>query len=177
LKFTIFILTAILSSTLYICGQTDSDYCGFFDWRSKKDNIKFVFNEIIPSDSAIFIKFYRNDSNKFGGASHVQVIPDSIMTSANIQYIFKQINNNKTKTVWQKKIIRKSKIIKTKFHKNSCVYFFSVPLFTEDKKYCIIIENTICSEYGGERSANLYGKTNDNKWKFIKHIYYEVDLR
>ncbi len=93
---------------------------------------------------------------------------DTIFNKSDRVYLLEQFKAIKN-TTWQKQF-RNSKMMYLEIKKKSNNYYYSVPLFSKDKKYVIIRRFYFCGHLCGYFGYYIYIKISKNKWKFLKCI-------
>lgn len=131
------------------------------------DILKLHSNNFIYPDSSSLnnYEFAQNIFSKTNKLTHYFNKDDA-------NYFVRQINQQR-KDKWQLKI-KGSKLFDTIELVNNRVdkvlYSYSLPLFSADKKYVIIIQAFFCGLVCGGGDYNLYERQQDNSWKKLKQF-------
>src|SRR5688572_9337561 len=116
--------------------------------------------------------------------------PDTIFTRQDINYFLLQINGIKEKAAWESNFMNSKLIDDVRFDSNSrvetnyigrvklgpvnrpeqVIWYYSLPLFTFNKKRAIIIKYFYCGLVCGGGAYYIYEKTNNGGWKLIGEI-------
>lgn len=180
--YKLFLLTFFIFAGQHSIGQTyssiitDKEIYDFLNWltltekkydeepriKQKKifykiiswDTTRFPFKDTIKSSyiDSLFRNFYIKGKGL-----------DEIFMQANREFYFNQ-NVAIKDTIWHQRF-DKSRLIKNKICPNR--YYYSIPLFSLDKKIVIINKIYYCGSecaYGG---YYIYKKVDNDKWEFI----------
>lgn len=161
--------------------------------KSIIDSTKYVYQITIPQDLTFKEKFsnIKNEEEilepPFG---RISVVPDSIFTSRDADYISAQTEINYNFTLNKNKIHHKVEFINTeqllKIQKNyssaddfwdqfrkefgeKCIRSYSLPYFNQKKNICIITISMGCGSLYGGGGTYILKKIN-GKWKHFKTI-------
>ena len=148
-------------------------------WLFKSDTffkaVRHVDNDIIKLRPDNFIYADSLTLNTFQFAQNIFSKQNKLTEYFNINdanYFVRQIKEQR-KDKWNLKI-KDIKIFNTIELTNNRVdkvlYSYSLPLFSADKKYVIIIEAFFCGLVCGGGDYNLYQRQNDNSWVRIKQF-------
>jgi hypothetical protein len=93
---------------------------------------------------------------------------DTIFKQIDRTFIYKQFTAIKD-TIWHEKF-SKSKLLTGQKQRRTNKYYYSIPLFSMDKKYVIIYRKYYCGDecaYGG---YYVYRRLEPNKWEYITAV-------
>jgi hypothetical protein len=93
---------------------------------------------------------------------------DTIFKNEDKQYLFEQFESCKDST-WQNKI-PKATITSRKNKKRPNQYYYSIPLFSKDKKYVIIKREYYCGSLCAHGGYFIYKRLNENSWELVKIV-------
>jgi hypothetical protein len=131
------------------------------------DILKLHSDNFLYADS-LSLKNYQFAQNIFSKANKLT----RYLNKDDANYFVRQINQQR-KGKWQLKI-KGIKLFDTIELVNNRVdkilYSYSLPLFSADKKYVIIIEAFFCGLVCGGGEYNLYERQTDNSWKKLKQF-------
>jgi hypothetical protein len=148
-------------------------------WLFKSDTsfkaARHVDNDILKLNSKNFIYTDSSNLNKYEFAQNIFSKRNKLTQYFNrdeANYFVRQINKQR-KSKWQLKI-KGIKLFDTIELINNRVdkvlYSYSLPLFSNDKKYVIIIEAFFCGLVCGGGDYNLYERQLDKSWIKIKEF-------
>ena len=183
-KKTLSILFAILFFILFnniSFGQTysskisDKEIYKFMNWMSRnqkikpeepKGEIKFISQEISKWDSALFLP--QDIATKYSLKYPTRYLfkEDGIDTIFNIQdqqFMFDQFTSIKD-TIWHKQF-ENSKLWDGKEQERMNLHYYSIPLFSRDKKYVLIIKKYFCGNVCGSIGYYIYQRIDRKTWK------------
>jgi hypothetical protein len=188
----LFLGTASSYSQTYNKIIPDQDYYAFINNDITRDSVKVVqhiFRKIIPlypdnfyfKDSADYL--LKNNSNKtiFIFKHHVwqsSVISnnlDTIFKRTDIDFFGEQLKSMKKRNTWKKSFVNSVFIDKVEYDENDKnvfgrrakygVWGYSLPLFSRDRRYAIIIKlNSVKEAY------YVYRLNKENDWELIKEF-------
>ena len=178
-------------------GQTyntliaDHDYHEFISKVILRDNVKskhYVLKSQYPlkageffySDSSDFeIKNnYQNQNFIFKklkyGSKILSHSLDTIFARKDIDFFGSQLQSMLPETKW-KSSFKNAVLVDSAEHiahrrVKHIVYRYSLPLFSHDRKYAIVIKTFYCGMLCGGGGYYIYRKTNDNNWSLVKTI-------
>ncbi|RXK60787.1 hypothetical protein ESA94_10005 [Lacibacter luteus] len=174
----LFIISHLTSSAQkYSLVIKDSAIINFMQWLFQNDSsfksVKQVNNKIVRfhSDNFIYtdssvLNTDRFSQNIFRKENNL----NEYFNAGDANYFAQQINQQFTDK-WQLSIKRVMLLDSIKLINNrvdNVVYSYSLPLFSVDNKYTIIIEAFFCGLVCGGGEYNLYERGIDNTWKRIK---------
>ena len=130
------------------------------------DILKLRLDNFIYTDSSTLNKQFAQ--NIFSKANKLT----EYFNKDDADYFVRQINQQR-KDKWQLKIkgiklFDAIELINNRVDK--VLYSYSLPLFSADKKYVIIIEGFFCGLVCGGGNYNLYERQLDNSWKKLKQF-------
>ncbi len=146
-------------------------------WLFKSDTsfkaIRHVDNDILKLHSDNFIYVDSTTINNYQFAQNIFSKPNNLIQYFNkddANYFVQQISQQ-SKDKWQLKI-KGIKLFDTIELINNRVdkvlYSYSLPLFSINKKYVIIIEAFFCGLVCGGGEYNLYERQSESSWKKVK---------
>lgn len=168
----------------YSSVTSDKEIYDFLNWMTVNDGKyeeepklkrKHIYHKILSWETENFItkdtalinqdQFFSIDGSyiyqRNGGT-------DTIFNQQDRDFIFKQFKAIKD-TVWHHKF-SKSKLLTTKKQKRPNRYYYSIPLFSVDRKYVIIYRKYFCGDecaYGG---YYVYRRVGNNKWEYLTAV-------
>jgi hypothetical protein len=178
-------LTIIFFSLCLTCSAQkysnvieDTAITNFMNWLFKSDTsfkaAKHVDNDILKLHSDNFI-YADSLTFNYQFAQNIFRKTNKLTTYFNkddANYFVQQVDQQR-KYKWQLKI-KAIKLFDTIELLNNRVdkvlYSYSLPLFSADKKYVIIIEAFFCGIVCGGGDYNLYERQADNSWKRVKQF-------
>jgi hypothetical protein len=168
----------------YSSITTDKEIYDFLNWMTKHEDKyreesklkrKAVFYKILTWDSANFIA---KDSNLINQFPYFEIEgqylfqkragADTLFSKADRRFLFQQFNAIKD-TVWHMRFSH-SKLLKNGQQNRPRINYYSIPLFTENKKYVIIHRYYYCGNLCAHGGYFIYEKIGDNKWKYITAV-------
>jgi len=175
----------LLSFSLVIAGQKystavpDTAIFSFMSWLLKSDT---AFKATRQADNDMLklqpVNFEFADSLKLSNYLYAQNIFNkrnnlgSFFNQSDATFFIRQIENQQ-KRKWNLKI-KGVKFVDTIEMVNNRVekvlYSYSMPLFTKDNKYVVIIEAFFCGLVCGGGDYNLYERQSGNTWKLVKQF-------
>ena len=132
--------------------------CNILSW----DTVNFI-----AKDTAMFRKYplLSIEANYlFQGKSGT----DTIFKQADREFLFQQFLAVKD-SVWHDSFSN-SKLLKTKKHRRPNRYFYSIPLFSVDRKYVVISREYFCGDLCAYGEFYIYKKIGDSKWKYVTSV-------
>ena len=183
------LLIGILNFTL-ATGQTyssvtsDQEIYDFLNWMTVNDSKygeetklkrKHIHYKILGWDTANFIIKDTALNNQFqffsieGGYLYQRHGgTDTIFKQQDRDFIFKQFTAIKD-TVWHDKF-SKSKLLTNKKQKRPDRYYYSIPLFSVDRKYVIIHRIYHCGSLCAHGGYYVYRRLENNKWEYVTAV-------
>jgi hypothetical protein len=182
MKQTFFILFIMISLSSF--GQTysdlisDSEIIEFLKWESKHTPITRI-----PVRTPIFkMVYYKPDPwryelvipdsilQKVDGKSYNPNIflnktrydLDTIFTKEDIEFIQSQFNGHRTDNKWKIKLSKT--FYKRCTFKKTRTYFYTIPVFSLDKKFVIFSKYYYCGSLCAEGEIIIYKRISDKKW-------------
>lgn len=187
-KLTIILIGIIKFS--FAIGQTyssvtsDKEIYDFLNWMTANDKKyreepklkrKNIYYKILSWDTANFIAKDTVLINKYPHFSlDYQYLyqrrggTDTIFRQQDRELLFKQFTAIKD-TIWHNKF-SKSKLLKDKQQKKLNRYYYSIPLFTADKKYVIIHRQYYCGNLCAHGGYYVYRRLANNKWEYLTAV-------
>ena len=167
------------SAQKYSTVIKDTAITNFITWLLKRDTsfkaTRHVDNDILKLHTDNFIYADSLTLNNYQFAQNIFNKKNKLtqyFNQGDANYFVRQINQQR-KDKWQLKI-KRIKLFDTIELVNNRVdkvlYSYSLPLFSADKKYVIIIEAFFCGLVCGGGDYNLYERQQDNSWKKIKQF-------
>ncbi len=157
----------------------DSTIINFIDYLLKNDTstiIKNIDNDIIKLNIFNFIKLDSINSKNFSPDENIFKKESSlknIFTKEDIAWFGKQIKFQKT-TKWNLKIKKIKFLNEAELDENKrlnvILYGFSLPIFSSNQKYVIIIKSYYGGFMWGGGSYNLYERIKEKSWRKIKEF-------
>ena len=89
---------------------------------------------------------------------------DSLLNEDDRKFMFAQFKNLKD-TIWHQPFCKTK--LTSKRQRNPDKYYFSVPIFSIDKKVVVIYFSNYCGDLCGFGGYYIYKKTTKNKWEFV----------
>lgn len=168
----------------YSTVTTDEEIYGFLNWMTineekyreePKLKRKRVYYKILSWDTANFISkdtsliiehpyFTLDDQylyQRLGGT-------DTIFEQHDRNFQFEQFTAIRD-SVWHRRFSR-SKLLKSKKQKKTNRYYYSIPLFSADKKYVIIRRIYYCGNLCAHGGYFVYRRLDKNNWEFLTSI-------
>lgn len=93
---------------------------------------------------------------------------DTIFQQKDRDFLFKQFTAIKD-TIWHDKF-SKSKFLTSKKQKKPNRYYYSIPLFSVDKKYVIIHRQYYCGSLCAYGGYYVYRRLDNNKWEYVTAV-------
>ncbi len=173
-------------SRLISVGQTyssivsDKEIYNFLNWlatnqkkysEEPKDETRIVSYEISKWDSALFLpldsakKYHIKYSSRFLFKEDGM---DTIFSLQDQQFIFKQFTSIKEKS-WHESF-QNSKLWDGKEQEHTNRNYYSIPLFSLDKKYVLIYKEYYCGNVCGYLGYYIYRRIDKNKWKGVRAL-------
>ena len=183
----LFITIIFFSFCLTISAQKysnvikDTAITNFMTWLLKNDTsfkaVRHVDNDIIKLQSDIFFYVDSSSVNNYHFGQNIFSKENNFMQYINkddANYFVQQINHQR-KDKWQLKdkgikLFDTIELVNNRLDK--VLFSYSLPLFSTDKKYVIIIEAFFCGLVCGGGDYNLYERQGDNSWKKVKKFYH-----
>lgn len=174
-----FTLGLTVSAQKYSHVIKDTAITNFMNWLFKSDTSfkarRHIVTDIIKLRPGNFIYA---DSLTLSNYEYAQNIfnPKNKLTqyfNKEDAYSFVQQINHQRKDKWQLKIKGIQLFDTIELNNNrvdKVLYSYSLPLFSADKKYVIIIEAFYCGLVCGGGDYNLYERQYDGSWKRIKQF-------
>lgn len=180
----LFCPNCILGQT-YSTVITDKEIYNFLNWMtqsekkySEEPRLKFkqIFYRMITWDTANFIAkdtallnkypyFDLDDKFLFQRSSGT----DTIFKHADRTFLFQQYNAIKD-SVWHQPFAG-SKLLKDKNQKMPNRYYYSIPLFSLDRKYVILRRHYYCGNLCAYGGYYIYKRIAENKWEYVTSIH------
>ena len=172
----VFILIAQVSfGQTYSSKISDKEIYKFLNWMSRnqqikpeepKGELKIISYEIIRWDSALFLP--PDSARKYNIKYPAKYLfkedgIDTLFTLQDQQFLFKQFTNIKD-TIWHKPI-ENSKLWDGKEQVRPNRHYYSIPLFSINKKYVLIIKEYYCGNVCGSIGYYIYRKIDKKTWK------------
>lgn len=173
-----------------VCAQTyssvttDKEIYDFLNWMTLSDKKlseepklkrKQIFYKIISWDTANFITkdtallnkypFFDLDNQFLFQRSKGT---DTIFKQADRTFLFQQYTAIKD-TVWHQGFSN-SKLLKDKNQKQPNRYYYSVPLFSADRKYVVVRRQYYCGSLCAYGGYYIYRRLTDKKWEYITAV-------
>ncbi|MDR2956077.1 MAG: hypothetical protein LBV43_13455 [Prevotella sp.] len=187
---TLMITCLLLLASQFSFSQTyssivsDKEIYDFLNWQTKLitesekklyGKNRTVIVDILPWDSANFINMYKDIfpdreyydlDDKYIFKTNKKL--NEFFTQENKDYLFKQFTSI-TNAVWQKKfdsgkLVNKDNIY-TPFY-----YYYSIPLFSKDRKYVIFQMHYYCGEQCGRGGYYIYRSAGNKQWMLVTEI-------
>jgi hypothetical protein len=181
MKFIFTILFLVFSLTIaaqkYSKLTKDSSIKNFMTWLFKSDTafkaIRNVDNDILKLQTDNFIYTDSTTLNTYLFAQNIFNKKNKwtkYFHEADANYFVQQVKQQR-KTKWNLKIngiqvLDTIELVNNRVDK--VLYSYSLPLFSKDTKYVIIIEGFYCGMLCGGGNYNLYERQLDNNWKKIE---------
>jgi hypothetical protein len=185
----IIILIGLLNFGL-VKGQTyssitsDKEIYGFLNWMTINDRKyieepklkqKQVYFKILSWDTANFvlkdtalINRYPHFNTDGQYLYQPQDETDTIFKQKDREFLFSQFIAIQD-TIWHNKF-SKSKLLTTKKQRRPNRYYYSIPLFSHDKKYVVIRRQYYCGDLCAHSGYYVYRRIEDNKWIFVTAV-------
>jgi hypothetical protein len=177
---TIFFSLCLTSSAQkYSSEIKDTAITNFMSWLLKSDTsfkaTRHVDNDILKLHSDNFLYADSSTLNNYQFANNIFNKKNKLTKYFNqddaICFV-RQINKQR-KYKWNLKVkgtnfFNTIELINNRIDK--VLYSYSLPLFSADKKYVIIIEAFFCGLVCGGGEYNLYERQTDNSWKKLKQF-------
>jgi hypothetical protein len=175
--FSTFCLT--ISAQKYSDVIKDTAITNFMTWLFKSDTSfkaeRHVDNDIVKLHPDNFIYEDSSALNNYQFSENIFNKKNKLTKYLNrddANYFVQQINKQR-RNKWKLKL-KGIKLFDTIELVNNRVdkvlYSYSLPLFSADKKYVIIIEAFFCGLVCGGGDYNLYERQRDNSWKRVKQF-------
>ena len=173
--FFLFYLTS--SAQKYSNVITDIAITNFMTWLFKSDTsfkaVRHIDNDILKLHSDNFITVDSTTLNNYQFAQNIFSKPNNLIQYFNeddANYFVQQINQQR-KDKWKLrikgiKLFDTIELINNRVDK--VLYSYSLPLFSTNKKYVIIIEAFFCGLVCGGGEYSLYERQSDSSWKKVK---------
>ncbi|MFT4224336.1 hypothetical protein [Dysgonomonas sp.] len=184
----IFLLIIGLLNITFITGQTyssivsDKEICDFLTWMSYNDKrhkpepkpknrqiyykiLKWDINNFIPKDSTLINKYKFDVDQMYIYTRRAKT--DTIFDKEDRNFILEQFKAVKD-SIWHNKFTN-TKLLKNKSQTNS--YYYSIPLFSLDKKYVIIHKQFYCGSLCAYGGYYLYRKVDEDNWEYVTTIH------
>ena len=183
------ILIGFLNFTL-ATGQTyssvisDKEIYDFLNWMTVNDKKygeepklkrKHIYYKTLSWDTANFITKDTALINKYPHFSiEGQYLyqrrggTDTIFKQKDRDFLFQQFAAIKD-TIWHDRF-SKSKLLSNKKQKRPNRYYYSIPLFSLDKKYVIIHRQYYCGNLCAHGGYYVYRRLGNNKWEYVTAV-------
>ncbi len=182
------VLVIIIFNILIAFGQTyssiinDKEIYDFLTWMSYNDNrhkeepnpkkkriyykiLNWDITNFIPKDSTLINKYKFDIDEKYIYTRRAKT--DTLFKKEDKNFIFEQFKAIKD-SIWHEKFTE-SKLIKNK--NNSNRYYYSIPLFSIDRKYVVIHRQFYCGNLCAYGGYYLYRKIDDDVWEYVATIH------
>jgi hypothetical protein len=93
---------------------------------------------------------------------------DTIFTAEDRQYFLEQFQSYKS-SIWKFKLPKA-----TLTSRKNKIYFYSLPMFSKDRKYVIIRREYYCGSLCAYGGYFIYKKLNENQWQHVKTVNYWI---
>lgn len=94
---------------------------------------------------------------------------DTMFKQADRAFLFQQFISIKD-TIWQKSFSN-SKLLKDKDQKRPNRYYYSIPLFSIDRKYVIVRKAYYCGSLCAYGGYYIYKRIGKNKWEYVVSVH------
>jgi hypothetical protein len=161
----------------YSKAINDTAIINFMSWLLRNDTadiVRYIDNDILQNQHENFV--YPDSSALHSNTSSQNIFSkhNNLMTffkREDAAYFEKQITAQRKKK-WDLKL-KKIKLLNTiRLNKNNSLekvlFSYSLPLFSQNHHYVIIIEGFFCGLVCGGGEYNLYKRQSDTAWKKIK---------
>ena len=168
----------------YSSVTSDKEIYDFLNWMTINESKyeeepklkrKCIFYKILSWDTTNFIikdstlfkkyQFFNIDGRylyqRQGGT-------DTIFNQLDRDFIFKQFTEIKD-TIWHEKF-SKSKLLTHKKQNRPNRNYYSIPLFSADKKYVIVYRKYYCGNECAISSYYVYRRLDKNKWEYVTEV-------
>lgn len=174
--FILFLISLSSSSQTYSSIIRDSTIIDFLNWEIKNTkkfsegkslfSRKKVSNKILQFDTANFILPLNSNGADWNYPKYLFKGGniDTLFSEEDRNYFFEQFIANMN-TVWEHKI--KNGQIK-KWSTTKYVYYYSVPLFSPDRKYVMMKKFFYCGNVCAYGGTYLYKKISPKKWELVE---------
>lgn len=168
----------------YSAVTTDKEIYAFLNWMTQSDKKlseepklkrKQIFYKIISWDTANFVSKDTALLNRYPFLDFDNQFlfqrskgTDTIFKQADRTFLFKQYTSIKD-TIWHQDFSN-SKLLKDKNQKRPNRYYYSIPLFSADRKYVIVCRQYYCGSLCAYGGYYIYQRIGDNTWKFITSV-------
>ncbi len=184
------LISTLLFNFTFLIGQTyssiisDKEIYDFLNWMTKNDRKygdepKFKRKQIdfliLPWDTCNFVI---KDSAVFNNPNFVSdhfylfyknSRTDLLLQQQDREFIFKQFTEIKD-TIWHKPFSN-SKLLINKDQKKPNRYYYSIPLFSVDKKYVIIHRQYYCGNLCAYGGYYVYQRLDEKKWEYVTAVH------
>lgn len=168
----------------YSSVTSDKEIYDFLNWMTVNDRKygeepklkrKHIYHKILSWDTTNFIikdtaliKQYQFFPVDGGYLYQSQSGTDTIFKQQDRDFLFIQFAAIKD-TIWHDKF-SKSKLLTSKKQKRPNRYYYSIPLFSVDKKYVIIHRQYYCGDEYAHDGYYVYRRLDNNKWEYITAV-------
>ena len=183
---TVTLIFAFVFAEFISVGQTyssmikDKEIYEFLDWLATNEKklseepegeIKIISYQIEPWDSALLlpldmaIKYHVKYPKRYlFNEEHV----DTIFSIKEQKYLFKQFTSIKD-TIWQRSFDN-SKLWDGKEQERENRHYYSVPLYSRDRKYVLICKLYYCGNVCGYIGYYIYKRIDKKMWKGVRAL-------
>lgn len=182
IKFRTIAILFLLMQSVTAQSQTyssivpDNEICDFLNWLTKHDDrcieknlftrvkISQKINNWMPENffkkDTVFRYFDIDNDFLFSKGSAA----DSCFSEADRDYLYKQFTAQ-CDSIWKKPF--KGAVFAQKGRSKHATVYYSIPLFSLDRKYVIVKMSCYCDELNAFGGYFIYRKMGKNRWKFV----------
>jgi hypothetical protein len=178
---TVFVFSGQLTfGQTYSSLTTDKEIYDFLNWMTrtekKYDEEPFLSRKIINNEISSWHKFNFIKSDTINNYSvfdrqylfSKQTVSDTIFNTSDSEFLLQQFLAIKD-SVWHNRF-QNSKLLKSKNQLIPNRYYYSIPLFSIDKKYVLVHKIYYCGRLCGYLGYYIYKKISNSRWEFMTCI-------
>ena len=188
LVLALYFSVAICNGQTYSSVISDEEILSFIKWetsmtaKSKKEAGITLYHRLDYFDSTNFISrpqpdIWTFDCNLFDTIHHSGL--DTALSGSDKEFMFRQFIGIKD-SVWRHEFSNVTFVESYERDPNdpydypSSIYSYSLPIFSQDRKFAIISKSYFCGSLCGEGGFYIYQRVDKDKWKFVKVICYWI---